>query len=481
MLTIPGVEITVVKELVPRGLAAAGTLGIVGFCENPNTNEPLRELSSLSEFRDVFGAGSLAAMPEVELAFANGLRAVVVASLPVTAGLAASTTIPTTLTDTNAATQANAMAVMARTAGSWGNDLSVRFLTKGNGAAQAVDVFVFTSAKAVQDNKPSETFRNLSTTGNDPRFFQSVINAESGLIRMSPTTPAFIVGGGTAAPDNTNPTLAVTPLTNGREATVDAYRDALERLETQPQIDMVIASNNMSSTTTATELYSTVISHCEAMSRKAQNRIGFGQIVPHGTSRPDIEAAKAMAGVLTSDRFVLSAPHGTVGAVAGLVSGLQYFRAPTYKTLRGIVAPNFDFTDGDLRALLTAGLLPVDTLPRKGVAVIKGIATSQEQINVQRTADRAVRTVQNIAIDYVGLLNNQAQRSALRQRIDEAFNAMFREGALVPSADGLSPPYEVEVSATNAEAAAGIVRIGIAVRPVRAIDYIYATLNVKAF
>ena len=113
--------------------------------------------------------------------------------------------------------------------------------------------------------------------------------------------------------------------------------------------------------------------------------------------------------------------------------------------------------------------------------MVKGIATSQYQINVQRTADRAVRTVQNIAIDYIGLLNTQAQRSALRQRIDEAFNAMTRDGALVPSADGLSPPYEVEVTATNADAAAGIVRIGIAVRPVRAIDFIYATINVRAF
>lgn len=481
MLTIPGVEITVIKELVPRGLAAAGTLGIVGFCETPNTSQPLRELSSLSELRDLFGAGTLTSMPEVELAFANGLRAVIVAALPATAGLAANTTVAVTLTSSGGASEVSQLAVSARAAGTWGNSLAVRFVTKGIGAARAVDVFVFTSARAVAADKPAETFRNLSTAANDPRFFLSVINAESGLIRLPGTAPAVIAGGGSAAPQTTNPGAAPTALTGGREASVAEYRAALERLETQPQIDMVIASNNLTSVSTATELYSAVISHCEAMSRKAQNRIGFGQIVPHGTDRPDIDAARTMAGVLTSDRFVLSAPHGTVGAVAGLVSGQQYFRAPTYKTLRGIAAPNFDFTDGDLRALLRAGLLPVDTLPRKGVAVIKGITTSQEQINVQRTADRAVRTVQNIAIDYVGLLNTQAQRSALRQRIDEAFNAMFREGALVPSADGLSPPYEVEVTATNAEAAAGIVRIAIAVRPVRAIDYIYATLNVKAF
>lgn len=481
MLTIPGVEITVVKELVPRGLAAAGTLGIVGCCERSNTNEPLRELSSLQEFRDLFGAGSLASMPEVELAFANGLRAVVVAALPSTSGVPASTTIPIVQTSAGGDTRTEQMAVTARASGVWGNDLRIRFLAKGAGSAQSVDVFIYVGDEAAQNDKITEAFRNLSPSPPDPRFFMSVINAESGLIRMAPNAPAFIAAGGKALPENTNASAAVSALTNGREATVPEYREALERLETQPQIDMVMASNLIASSSVATELYSAVISHCEAMSRKAQNRIGLGQIVPHGKSRPNIEAAKTMAGVLTSDRFVLTAPHGTVGAVAGLISGLQYFRAPTYKTLRGIAEPNFDFTDGDLRALLRAGILPVDKLPRKGVAVIKGIATSQYQINVQRTADRAVRTVQNIAIDYVGLLNNQAQRSALRQRIDEAFNAMFREGALVPSADGLSPPYEVDVTATNAEAAAGIVRINIAVRPVRAIDYIYATLNVKAF
>lgn len=480
MLTIPGVEITVVKDLVPRGLSPAGTLGIVGFAERSNSNSPLRELTSVTEVIDVFGAGTLNSMPEIELAFANGLRAVVIAALPTTAGVTAEAEIPITMTNSSNATKTDSFTVRARTPGSWGNQISVRFLTKGAGAAKSVDVFIFTSQADALNGKFTEAFRNLSSNSSDPQFFLSVINDQSGLIRIQPAAPTFIAAGGSAQPQNTNPNLAVVTLSGGQEATVDNYRDALLRLETQPQIDMVLASNQMTSNMSATELYSAVISHCETMSRKAQNRIGFGQIPPHGTNRPDIEAAKTMAATLTSDRFILCAPHGTVGAVAGLVSGLSYFQSPTYKTLRGIAAPNFDFTDGDLRALLTAGILPVDRLPGKGVAVIKGIATSQYQINVQRTADRAVRLVQNIAIDFIGLLNTQAQRTALRQRIDEGLTAMVREGALVPPPDGLSPPFEVSVTATNADAAAGIVRISIAVWPVYAIQFIYAVLNVKA-
>lgn len=480
MLTIPGIEITVVKELVPRGLGAAGVLGIVGCAERPLADQPLREVTTLSEFRDLFGAGSLASMPEVELAFSNGLKALVCVALPATAGLAAGLNVQFDLFAADDTPSAAPLRVSARAAGVWGNDLFVRFVTKGAGAAKTVDVFVFIGSANVQTGKFSETFRNLSTLVDDPRFFMTVINGESGLIKLPAAVPPAAVGGA-IAPQNIKPDNAPVALSGGLEPTVNAYSAALERLETQRQVDMVIASNRISNAADATELNSAVISHCETMSRKAANRIGLGQIPPHGTARPDIEAAKAMALALTSDRFVLTAPSGYVGAVAGLLSAQKYFQSPTFKTLRGIAAPNFDFSDGDLKTLLTAGLLPIDTLPRKGVAVVKGIATSQYQINVQRTADRAVRTVQNIAIDYIGLLNNQAQRSALRQRIDEAFNAMYREGALVPSADGLSPPYEVEVTATNADAAAGIVRIGIAVRPVRAIDYIYATINVRAF
>jgi hypothetical protein len=56
---------------------------------------------------------------------------------------------------------------------------------------------------------------------------------------------------------------------------------------------------------------------------------------------------------------------------------------------------------------------------------------------------------------------------------------MEREGALVPSTDGKDPAFLVDVYSTQLDFAQGIVRIDIAIRPVRAIDYIYATIRVK--
>ena len=51
--------------------------------------------------------------------------------------------------------------------------------------------------------------------------------------------------------------------------------------------------------------------------------------------------------------------------------------------------------------------------------------------------------------------------------------------AIVPSTDGKDPSFKVDVYSTQADFAIGIVRVDIAIRPVRAIDYIYATILVK--
>jgi hypothetical protein len=59
------------------------------------------------------------------------------------------------------------------------------------------------------------------------------------------------------------------------------------------------------------------------------------------------------------------------------------------------------------------------------------------------------------------------------------FTQMERDGALVPAIDGSSPAFLVDVYASQTDVAAGILRVDIAVRPVRAIDYVYATIRVR--
>jgi hypothetical protein len=180
-----------------------------------------------------------------------------------------------------------------------------------------------------------------------------------------------------------------------------------------------------------------------------------------------------------SDYFVLVAPARLEDAVAGLLGRQDYFQSPTFKTVAAPAAPVGGYSDSQLEKLITGNVVAVNEKRGLGVIVVKGLLTSGRQINVQRTANKAVRDVKAIADRYIGLLNNDGARNALRQQIFAMFLQMQKDGALVPSVDGKDPAFTVDVYSTQADFANGIVRIDIAVRPVRAIDYIYATILVK--
>jgi len=68
----------------------------------------------------------------------------------------------------------------------------------------------------------------------------------------------------------------------------------------------------------------------------------------------------------------------------------------------------------------------------------------------------------------------------LKEKLTEVLIRMEREGAIVPSADLSEPAFMVDVYCSELDFAQGIVRVDLAVRPVRAIDYIYATIVVQA-
>jgi hypothetical protein len=57
---------------------------------------------------------------------------------------------------------------------------------------------------------------------------------------------------------------------------------------------------------------------------------------------------------------------------------------------------------------------------------------------------------------------------------------MEREGSIVPSTDGNEPAFLLDVYSSEMDFSQGIVRVDMAVRPVRAMDYIYATIKVEA-
>ena len=106
---------------------------------------------------------------------------------------------------------------------------------------------------------------------------------------------------------------------------------------------------------------------------------------------------------MNSDRFVLVAPYGYTGAVAGLIGNLQVHESPTFKNLSGIGAFNHKYSPTNLKELLKANILALEAKKGKGIIIEKGIATSGEQISVTRVADRAVRGTKLIGDQFIGI------------------------------------------------------------------------------
>ena len=322
-----------------------------------------------------------------------------------------------------------------------------------------------------QDDELVETFINLTMDPDDSGYLPEALQA-SGLVRA---VDLFVRSRTTSLPRNM---VRAAALTGGASPLPDDYQSALDRLETAEEVDLVIASaaNQLSDADVRT-VQAQVVAHCTKMADVARNRIGIGSVTASETAK--VTAILDHGNDVRSDHFILVAPAGTEAAVAGLLGRQDYFQSPTFKTVATLDVEAGHYTDAELERLITGNVMVVNARRALGNIVVKGVLTSGRQVNVQRTANKCVRDVKAIADKYIGLLNNDGARNSLRQQIIALFLQMERDGALVPSTDGKDPAFQVSVYSTQADFANGIVRVDIAVRPVRAIDYIYATILVK--
>jgi hypothetical protein len=289
-------------------------------------------------------------------------------------------------------------------------------------------------------------------------------------------TDLFIPVGTSSAPATL---VRRTPLAHGTSPLAADYQDALDRLAGAEEPDLVIASvHGQLDTAGVRAVHQQVVAHCTAMSDRARNRIGIGSV----TASEYAAGPRAMAehaDDVRSDHFALVAPAGVDGAFAGLLSHLVFFDSPTFKTVAALGSEPGTWSDAQLEQLVAANVVAITRRRGLGVICVKGVLTSGRQINVQRTANKAVRDIKAIADVYIGLLNDEGTRNALKQQVSALLFQMAADGALVPSTDGTSPPFAVDVQSTQADFGQGIVRIDIAIRPVRAIDYINARILVR--
>lgn len=538
---IPGVQITVVKEVVPPQLAPSGIFGLIGLVAPPRvgtTRQAVERVASWARFRELYGRGTARAMPEAQQAFQNGISELVVVDLQSAVATAASVTLDASGTDflgfraRAPGPRANGLELVLRPQGSTyelrlregGKDIEVyRNVSVLPGDTSFVGNVLTASDSELEAEAPTVVYTspNVTLSPGDAQQIASVAQAASVRVSVQSGAPLgiatdaagirftrdgvelFLVPSGDdgSALGELRDALraeaglgfavelpeATGTLVGGVDASTAEYVDALQLLEDVAEVDLVavaLQDHGDVDNDRATTIYSAVISHCEQMSADARGRIGLGQVAPAapvGSGPGDDDPLDIqMADLLRSDRFVLLAPHGALGAVVGRIGGLTYYQSPTFKNLSGVGDFRPALRVEEQRAYLQQSMVPIAQVPGRGVCIVRGLTTDGDQINVRRIADRAVRAVRLVGELFIGKLNTEDGRNALKQKLTEILLQMQSESAIVASTDGSDPAFKLDVYSSQADFAQGIVRVDLAVRPVRAIDFIYATVLVQA-
>ena len=455
---IPGVEISVVKEIVPQQLYPAGVVGMIGTANDGPIGTSVT-VTSYREFLEYFGPeeAGFTHHKEVKKAFLNGVFQVIATRIGGNNSYPASAILKS-----NNTKRKESIKLIARELGEKGNKIQVKVMRGATENTVRLEV----SAK----NSLPEEYENLSMLKDNELNIEKILNENSRILTAQLLSEPSL---------ENIPIPQEVSLSGGQMGPPSAadYEQALEQLELEENIDVVYVTDNWDP-----EVHALVDAHCQNMSigkepKPLGPRIGIGTVAPNELVNDIIKRTTRLA----SDRFILVAPYGLAGAVAGLISKLNYFESPTFKPLTGVSTLERRFTPSEQMKLLTNGILPIDSVRGRGIIIVKGITTSKEQISVMRIADRSVRGVKNVSDLFIGTLNNERGRLALKERITEFLIGMEREGSIVPTTDGSKPAFIVDVYSSQSDFAQGIVRTDIAVRPVRAMDYIYATVNVQAY
>ncbi|WP_437569804.1 phage tail sheath C-terminal domain-containing protein [Sorangium sp. So ce542] len=326
----------------------------------------------------------------------------------------------------------------------------------------------------ISQNGPQEQLTGLTTDPDDADYLPYALMQRSRFVRVRPASslPA----------EAQLPSTTTTPVdfAGGDSPSVNDYRKAIELLADDPRIDLVIASIEPKRPDgEVRQIHEALLAHAVAAADAGAPRIAFGSITANEAK--SINAIREHAALVRNRRFALVAPPRAEGAVAGTIGRMNPQDSPTFKNvpLHGFEPAKFRASELDRLLGPAFNLLVVQDRPGRGVVVLRGLDATGDQISVTRVADAAIRETKAISENFIGRLNTEDARVALKQQIVATFTRMERDGALVPSTDGKDPAFVVDVYSTQLDFAQGIVRIDIAVRPVRAIDYIYATIRVK--
>jgi len=485
-MILPGTYIEVrAEKLIAPGPIAIGNVGIAGTASRGRIGDPddpttVYTPSNIGEAQDIFGrsdpfnapedgANPLTLIRALELAFDNGAQRVFAVRVA-----------------SNSAVQA----VYNLTAGA--NVMIVRALGPGTG----YNGFTLTTS-AVTAGMVNVTFEkeNLVESWRDVPIdtaeFASVINGThasydyvgkastgggSGLFEVEPPAVAALIDGDQSV------TVTATDGTNGADASIPDYEIGLNALADANVHIVALAGQHGANAAAA------LVSHVENASSDLMRRERIAVI----GSGPNPQPATLVAPAQDSGRLVFVTPGlktidaasenqreivlpgaYTAAAVAGRISSLDPHFSPTNKTINA-GGLEVAYNGAQLEQFVLGRTLALED--RNGaLRVVRGVTTSTNtawaQITTRRIVDFARFGVRAAADPFIGKLNNERVRQALKGSINALLADMVDREMLIS--------YELDVSATREQQIRGIVVVTMVVRPTFSIDYIRVVMYLE--
>lgn len=173
---------------------------------------------------------------------------------------------------------------------------------------------------------------------------------------------------------------------------------------------------------------------------------------------------------------IATLPAGfSAAAVAGLLAGLAPQISATNKVLAGVAGVGTRYTYSEIKDLLTATTDKGNAVvleSRGGIRVVRGLtgdAGAFSQITTRRIVDYAKAGIRVVASPFIGKLNNDRVRKAMKGALDSFLTTMVVDEALTA--------YELDVTATRADEIAGRCVVNVVMQPTFSIDFIRVTLT----
>ncbi len=476
-MILPGTYIEVrAEKLTAPGPISISNVGIVGTARRGRLDWAYTP-SNIGEARDIFGQYDAYETPDetgspltlvraMELAYANGAQRVFAVRVAASTGATAVYTLAA-----GGATHVTAQsvapgsgyngAVLKTEAGSLVNHLNVTFtLDRLVETWRDVPAAVAEFVQVINGKHPTYQYGSLSSNNGGSLLFTLDATGATGDVAID--TAAQSVDG-----------------SSGAQATANDYGAGLAALANEDVHIVVLAGQGLS-------LRDTLVGHVENASTDLIKRERIGVI---GSSpsrqRSDLVAPAQDEGRLVfvgpgvkvndaaSGREVTLPGTYTAAAVAGRISSLDPHVSPTNKTIN-VNDLETVFNGTELEQLVLGRVMALES--RNGaIRILKGITTSTNtawaQVTTRRIVDYARFGVRAAANPFIGKLNNDRVRQAMKGSINSLLADMVEREMLIS--------YDLDVSATRDQQIRGIAQVTMTLRPTFSIDYIRVVMYLE--